>query len=50
MNYGIKGVKRKQAALNSKNNKIKKMGVVFVLKALFFSDIAGRISSEIALT
>ena len=41
MNYGIKGVKRKQAALNSKNKKIKKMGGVFFLKALFFSAIAG---------
>ena len=30
MNYGIKGVKRKQAALNSKNKKIKTLSVVKV--------------------
>lgn len=41
MNYGIKGVKKKQAALNSKDKKIKKMGGVFILKALFFLSIAG---------
>lgn len=40
MNYGIKGVKKKQAALNSKEKKIKKMISVTILKALFFIAIS----------
>lgn len=34
MNYGIKGVRKKQQALNSKEIKIKKMGKVYFLKAV----------------
>ena len=34
MNYGLKGVRKKQQALNSKEIKMKKMGKVFFLKAL----------------
>ncbi|MBQ7972639.1 MAG: PBP1A family penicillin-binding protein [Lachnospiraceae bacterium] len=41
MNYGIKGVKKKQEALNSKNTKVKKMGSVLFLKVLFTCAIAG---------
>ncbi len=40
MNYGIKGVKKKQAALNSKETKIKKMFWVLLLRACFFCAIA----------
>ncbi len=43
MNYSLKGVKKKQEALNSKNKKINRMGGVFALKAFFFSAIAGGI-------
>ncbi len=34
MNYGIKGVRKKQQLLNSKEIKVKKMGTVFFMKAL----------------
>lgn len=34
MNYGIKGVRKKQQALNSKEIKMKKMGSVFLFKIL----------------
>lgn len=40
MNYGIKGVRKKQQALNSKEIKVKKMGKVFFLKAFCICTIS----------
>lgn len=40
MNYGLKGVRKKQKALNSKEIKVKKMGLVFFFKALCLGGVA----------
>lgn len=43
MNYGTKGIRKKQQALNSKEIKIKKMGKVFFLKAFFACGLAAMV-------